>query len=106
MEQFNFIIELATLLILVVYAVSVLAYLKLMMKEERITFLKGVLGLGALAFAGWALWAGQLKDGGSFYGDCTLRNSHAVVDDKIQGFFESGLIKVYKFPIDDKRVRA
>ena len=61
MEQFNFIIELATLLILVVYAVSVLAYLKLMMKEERITFLKGVLGLGALAFAGWALWAASLK---------------------------------------------
>jgi hypothetical protein len=61
MEQFNFIIELATLLILVVYAISVLAYLKLMVRDGKITFLKVALGLGALAFSGWALWAASLK---------------------------------------------
>lgn len=61
MAQFNFIIELATLLILVVYAVSVLAYLKLTVRDGKITLLKGALGFGALAFAGWALWAASLK---------------------------------------------
>lgn len=61
MEQFNFIIELATLLILVVYAVSVLAYLKLMIRDGKVTTLKVVLGFGALSFAGWALWAASFK---------------------------------------------
>lgn len=61
MEQFNFIIELATLLILVVYAISVLAYLKLMVRDGKTTFSKVTLGIGALAFAGWALWAASLK---------------------------------------------
>jgi APA family basic amino acid/polyamine antiporter len=61
MEQFNFIIELATLLILVVYAISVLAYLKLMIRDGKITPTKIALGIGALSFAGWALWAASLK---------------------------------------------
>jgi basic amino acid/polyamine antiporter, APA family len=61
MEQFNFIIELATLLILVVYTISVLAYLKLMIRDGKTTFPKVALGLGALAFSGWALWAASLE---------------------------------------------
>jgi APA family basic amino acid/polyamine antiporter len=57
MEQFNFIIEIATMLILVVYAVSSLAYLKIMIRDKKTTFLKVILSLSGLAFACWALWA-------------------------------------------------
>jgi APA family basic amino acid/polyamine antiporter len=61
MEQFNFIIDVAVTLILLVYAVSVLAYLKLLMRDGKSTAPKIALGLGALAFTGWALWAASLK---------------------------------------------
>jgi APA family basic amino acid/polyamine antiporter len=61
MEQFNFVIELATLLILVVYTVSILSYFKLMIRDGKVTVLKVALGIGALSFAGWALWAASLK---------------------------------------------
>lgn len=61
MEQFNFIIDVAVTLILLVYAVSVLAYLKLLVRDRQSTFPKIALGLGALAFTGWALWAASFK---------------------------------------------
>jgi APA family basic amino acid/polyamine antiporter len=61
MEQFNFIIDVAVTLILLVYAVSVLAYFKLMIRDGRWTFTKGALGAGALAFTAWALWAASFK---------------------------------------------
>ena len=61
MEQFNFIIDVAVTLILLVYAVSVLAYLKLLVRDRQNTFPKMALGLGALAFTGWSLWAASFK---------------------------------------------
>jgi APA family basic amino acid/polyamine antiporter len=61
MEQFSFIVDVAVTLILFVYAISVLAYLKLLVRNQKCTILKVALGLGALAFTLWALWAASLK---------------------------------------------
>lgn len=61
MEQFNFIIEIATMLILVVYVVSSLANIKLMIRDKNATVLKVILSLSGLAFACWALWAASFK---------------------------------------------
>ncbi len=61
MEQFNFVIEIAVTLILIVYSVCVLAYLKLLFRDGRNTFPKIALGLGALLFTGWAIWAANFK---------------------------------------------
>lgn len=61
MEQFNFIIDVAVTLILLVYAISVLAYLKLLIRDGQSTLPKMALGLGALAFTSWALWAASFK---------------------------------------------
>ncbi|MDF3034241.1 MAG: amino acid transporter [Alphaproteobacteria bacterium] len=61
MEQFNFIVDVAVTLILLVYAVSVLAYLKLLARRGTSTVPKIALGLSALAFTGWALWAASFK---------------------------------------------
>lgn len=61
MEQFNFIIDVAVTLILLVYMVSVLAYLKLLLRDGEGTFMNIALGICALAFTGWALWAASLK---------------------------------------------
>lgn len=61
MDQFNLVIEIAVTLILLVYAVSILAYLKLMFRERTNTIPKVILGLAALAFTGWAIWAASLK---------------------------------------------
>jgi APA family basic amino acid/polyamine antiporter len=61
MEQFNFIIDVAVTLILLVYTISVLAYLKLLIRDRQYTFMKVTLGLGALVFTAWALWAASFK---------------------------------------------
>ncbi len=61
LEQFHFIVEIAVTLILMVYAVSVLAYLKFLFKEKNYSFLHLALGGGALAFSLWALWASSLR---------------------------------------------
>lgn len=61
MEQFNFVIDVAVTLILLVYAVSVLAYLKLLVRDGKGTIPRIALGLGALAFTSWALWAASFK---------------------------------------------
>jgi len=61
MEQFNFVIEVAVTLILLVYTVCVLAYLKLLRRDGKSTFLKAILGLSALAFTSWSLWAASFK---------------------------------------------
>jgi APA family basic amino acid/polyamine antiporter len=61
MEQFNFIIDVAVTLILLVYAVSVLAYIKILMEKRQGTIAKVALGIGALAFTLWALWAASIK---------------------------------------------
>lgn len=61
MEQFNFILDVAVTLILIVYTVSVLAYIKLLLRDRNATFPKVALGLGALTFTGWALWAASFK---------------------------------------------
>lgn len=61
LEQFNFIIDVAVTLILIVYTVSVLAYFKILKKEGHLTFMRFLLGLGALSFTLWALWAASLK---------------------------------------------
>ena len=61
MEQFNFIIEVAVTLILLVYAVSILAYFKLLFRDRQFSVTKISIGVGALIFTGWALWAASLK---------------------------------------------
>lgn len=61
LEQFNFIIDVAVTLILIVYAISVLAYFKILWQQKHLTWGRALLGLGALAFTLWALWAANLK---------------------------------------------
>jgi basic amino acid/polyamine antiporter, APA family len=61
MDQFNLVIEIAVTLILLVYAVSILAYLKLMFRDGTHTYPKVILALSALAFTGWAIWAASFK---------------------------------------------
>ncbi|MBI2707008.1 MAG: amino acid permease [Proteobacteria bacterium] len=61
LEQFQFIVEIAVTLILLVYAISVLAYFKLLWREKGFTAMQLAIGLGALLFSLWALWAVSLK---------------------------------------------
>lgn len=61
MEQFNFIIDVAVTLILLIYGVSVLAYLKLLMRHHQNTWSRWMLGISALSFILWALWASSFK---------------------------------------------
>jgi len=61
LEQFNFIVEIAVTLILVVYTVCVLAYFKLLWAEKKLGILQIFIGLGGLSFSLWALWAASLK---------------------------------------------
>jgi len=61
LEQFQFIVDIAVTLILLVYAISVLAYFKLLWREKKYTFVQLLIGLGALMFSLWALWAVSLK---------------------------------------------
>lgn len=61
LEQFQFIVDVAVTLILVVYAVSVLAYFKILYMQKDYHIGHILLGLGALIFAGWALWAASFK---------------------------------------------
>jgi basic amino acid/polyamine antiporter, APA family len=61
MEQFNFIIDVAVTLIILVYTVSILAYFKLLLRDQQLNWLKALLGMGALMFTIWALWAASLK---------------------------------------------
>ena len=63
LEQFDFIINVAVTLILLIYAVSVLAYFKLLVRDRELCLSKIALFLGALAFSLWALWAASLKMG-------------------------------------------
>ncbi len=60
LQQFNFIIDVAVTLILLVYTISVLAYLRLLVKTKNYTFGKIILGISALCFTLWALWAASL----------------------------------------------
>lgn len=57
LEQFQLIVDVAVTLILIVYAVSVLAYFKILFRDKNCHAGHFLLGVGALAFAGWALWA-------------------------------------------------
>jgi APA family basic amino acid/polyamine antiporter len=61
LEQFNFIVEIAVTLILVVYTVCVLAYFKILWTEKKLGILQTLIGLGGLTFSLWALWAASLK---------------------------------------------
>ena len=61
LEQFQFIVDIAVTLILLVYTVSVLAYFKFLWKEKSYSLIHILLGLGALTFSLWALWAASLK---------------------------------------------
>ncbi len=61
LEQFNFIVEIAVTLILIVYTISILAYFKLLWKEKKFSLLQLFIGVGALTFTSWALWAASLK---------------------------------------------
>ena len=59
--QFYFIIDVAVTLILLVYTVCILAYFKILKEQKHLTPLKALLGMGALGFTLWALWAASLK---------------------------------------------
>lgn len=60
-EQFNLIIEISTTLILIIYFVCVLAYFKVIF-ASKIHSLKNILiGIGALLFNCWALWAASIN---------------------------------------------
>jgi len=61
LEQFNFIVEIAITLILLVYTVCVLAYFKILFKEKNYSVGHLLLGVGALTFSLWALWAASFK---------------------------------------------
>jgi APA family basic amino acid/polyamine antiporter len=61
LEQFHFIIDVAVTLILIVYAVCVLAYFRILREQNKLTMFKALLGVGALGFTLWALWAASLK---------------------------------------------
>lgn len=61
LEQFQFIVNIAITLILLVYTVSVLAYFKIIFKEKNYTLSHILLGVGALAFSLWAMWASSFK---------------------------------------------
>lgn len=61
MEQFHFIVDVAVTLILLIYAVSVLAYIKICLRDGQFKGWKVFLGVSSLLFSGWALWAVSLK---------------------------------------------
>lgn len=61
MEQFHFIIDVAVTLILLIYAISVLAYIKFCIRDKNFKGWKLFLGISSLLFSGWALWATSLK---------------------------------------------
>ncbi|HXF90656.1 MAG TPA: amino acid permease, partial [Candidatus Nitrosotenuis sp.] len=61
LEQFNFIVDVAVTLILLVYTVSVLAYLRFLIRDQDFSVGRILLGFSALAFALWALWAASIK---------------------------------------------
>ncbi|MEB3702044.1 Arginine:agmatine antiporter [Candidatus Bealeia paramacronuclearis] len=61
LEQFQFIVDMAVTLILLVYTVSVLAYFKLLFRDGKYSITQILIGVGALAFSIWALWAASLK---------------------------------------------
>jgi APA family basic amino acid/polyamine antiporter len=56
-DQFNFIIEVSTTLILFIYFVCVLAYFKIILLNKGFSPLNILIGAGALCFNCWALWA-------------------------------------------------
>lgn len=63
-NQVNSIIEISVTAFLFVYTMSVLSYLKLFSKVGESTTrstLTFIIGIGALIFCGWALWASGLK---------------------------------------------
>lgn len=59
--QFQLITDMAVTLILIVYAVAVLAYFKILLKRKNYHRGHILLGIGAFAFVGWALWATSVK---------------------------------------------
>jgi basic amino acid/polyamine antiporter, APA family len=60
LDQFNFIIDMTITLILVVYGACVIAYLKLL-HAHKDSLQKWALGIAALLFVLWALWAASPK---------------------------------------------
>jgi len=60
-EQFNFVMEVSVTLILVVYLLCVLAYIKLCCLKGGLKWHRMALGVLALTFVLWALWAASLK---------------------------------------------
>lgn len=60
-EQFNFIMEISTTLILIIYFVCVLAFIKVLSKNKLLSHAKLALSLASLAFVLWALWAASIK---------------------------------------------
>lgn len=61
MEQFNFIIDVAVTLILLIYFVCTLAYIKLNWQGGTFRGVTAILGLMGLSFTMWALWASNIK---------------------------------------------
>ncbi len=60
-DQFNFIIEVSTTLILFIYFICILAYFKVITANKTLTFKNVFVGVGALSFDCWALWAASIN---------------------------------------------
>jgi APA family basic amino acid/polyamine antiporter len=60
-DQFIFVTDIAVTLVLVIYLICVLAYLKLLSPSQSNYWGKLILGLAGLLFVLWALWAANLK---------------------------------------------
>lgn len=61
MEQFNIVVEVGMTLILVIYTICILAYVKFCIRDRNFKGAAVVLVIGSLLFAGWALWASSLR---------------------------------------------
>lgn len=60
-QQFNFVIDVAVTLVLVIYFLAVLAYAKLSIVNRELNGINCILILGGIAFILWALWASGIK---------------------------------------------
>lgn len=60
-EQFYFIMEISVTLILIIYAISTLAFIKILYLKQKLYSLKGGIAFVALSFSLWAIWGASIK---------------------------------------------
>ena len=61
LDQFYFIMEVSVTLILLIYAISTLAFIKILYLKNNLFSLKGLIAFTALSFSLWAIWGASLK---------------------------------------------